>query len=408
MKRLTGIILTIFSVVASLAGAPALAQETGGEPADYGVTCADHRADWQSALVAYEEDNKRVEGHTVDIPPGTHTIIFTCPVGGHLVRMNFAFMPTPHYQCGATADARISVWVDGAKVVDNREWGTFENCMNAQTTAGVQLARILVNDKLNLTVCERLFDSGRDKPYSDPELKPGQKNEAYQKGDGTTTYYLQTCTLTHVTPGDDTSVPRRTPPGLEVAFDKSPVCRLVTPDLVYLPDAEGNDPSLSGARVASVAAAVTKADAGEPHDNSFSLDVDNDGIADMLTLTEPAGRDADAAPYQYAWRSGASGKTYPVTGTLLKEGYIFPPGTLSDPVFSTLGFLSLGGRTYLYVTMVGTEDALPMPLAFQEKWQGMWGPGFDQPTRRIFELHPDGTASELCGWTPRQRPEEYL
>jgi hypothetical protein len=380
------------------------------------VTCADHYADWRSGFAPPQGADGK--GKVVSLPRGSRTRIFTCPAGGHLVVMKYARLGSPLYHCGGATDGWISVWVDGTPVVERRQWGDYENCMAGEEERNAHIInRVLINDRLHLTVCEQVVEFWQDKPFAPSELLPGQtvSTSTFQ---GKTTYTrtaAQHCTLSDIRLDRKAKPVRvaRTPPGLILSLTRSPICPAIGRQLVYFPDAHGRDQSLAAWRVRAVDRYVpSRSDIGPDGftgEKTFALDVDNDGVPDRLIRHIFY---SDTVPNQYSWVSGKTGKRYDLTGSGLDDTDPYAMGgNWPDPVLSTLHFIRWQGRTYLYLTMVGQEDGFPTTLAEYETRTAA-SPGTDFSghaiSRRIFEVKPDGRAVNLCNWMARKRPEEFL
>ncbi|MDV6329901.1 hypothetical protein [Asticcacaulis sp. 201] len=398
-----------------LAAAPRPSAAQSAEPSHH-VTCAGRHAAWQSGFDP--QPGADLSGKIISLPPGTQTHIFTCRVGAHMVVMKYANMGSPQYHCGGTTDGWINVWVDGTPVVTRRQWGDYDNCMGGEDEANAHIVnRILINNRLRITLCEQIAEYSRDKPFAPSERVPGQTVRMVTSG-GKTTYIRSTaqhCVLTPITI-DPRAAPvrmKRTPPGLRLALSRAPVCTAIGRHLVYFPDARGRDRSLWAYRFRPVEDYVpSPRDLGQDGglgEKVFSLDIDNDGVPDHLIRHIFV---SDTVPNQYSWISGKTGKRHDITGKGLDDSQFYAmPGNWPNPVLSTLHFIRWHGQTYLYVTMVDQQDALPGTLAAYERGVGAAsGTAFSGRgiSRRIFAIKSDGSAVNLCNWTPRKRPEEFL
>jgi len=411
-------------------GAPAAYAQDGSDtppdvdfPSD-GVACTDQYADWQAGDVA-SSANRAVPTGTIETPPGTHTQIFACVVAGHTVRMNFANWPVETYHCGATDDSRVSVWVDGDRVVDDRSLGDYDNCMGgSEPEDNLRVWRVLVNNRMHLTVCDRLIDSDQDTPHEASDLKPGQTDEpGLDHYEGTPVHFISQCTLTDLSghtagadPYFDGKTIKRTPPGIELVENKDDVCAALTPAMTAQ-----TDPRLASALDAHLVSHTTldgKDFATAPQDQQdaggiavYRLDVDGDGVDDTVTVSDRGTWDPDSGldfPPQSAWKSGKSGTEYPLTGTRLNTGIEWTSKLYDDPVRDDLSFISAGGHVYLYRADVGYISSFINFHAPELETIAGAVDGDPEPTRHLYRLSPDGTATEICGWAARKRPEEFL
>jgi len=403
--------------VMAFAALPAAAQDADGPLADppyYGVACTAHHADWQMS-----EASLTPPTGTVDTPEGTYVQIFGCEVGGHTVRVNSAVWPVPDAHCGATDDVKVSAWVDGTPVVTNRQAGYYDNCMGAQNSDW-KLWRVLVNDRLHLTTCERRIDSDRETPYTSAELKPGETSVQGRDDNDNQVWFVSRCTLEPLVAGQgndpwfDGKTVKRTPPAVELAAGTADACTVLTPAFAE------TDPAILRSALAARRLTHTTID-GKPFDQAsqddkdkgeiatYRLDVDNDGIIDTVTSRDlhPDGEALDF-PAQLSWTSGASGKAVELGGSTLKTGMSWMSHAYADPVRDDVGFIAVGGKIYVYKAdvllvssfIIGDAKALEAVRGAQD-----WS---TEATRHLYELHPDGTATEICGWRARKRPEEFL
>jgi hypothetical protein len=376
--------------------------------------CFAHYAEWSR-----NDDSAHV-------PPGTWTRIRTCTVGGHKVRINTADWPVASYQCGAGGPiGRVSAWVDGEKVVSNGEIGTGAFCFDSDAKL---VTRIIVNDQMHLTVCKALGSSRREKPYTKSELTVGQRAIAIfdEQGDETDDF-IEQCSLTQLSRSagaTDAYFNLRTPPGLALSAGSDAMCptvqaQFVSPapnesELGYyataLPsalDAYKTNTVTLGGKPYDSASAVEKAPGKITH---YALDVDHDGVADTLTFTEKNDDSGVEYPGQYSWTSGASGKSFNVTGSLLKAGVQWTTDLYPDPVRDATAFVAAGGKVWLYRAEVGLQSSYPTyDVEEMEIRDGAIDEGDDiYGTRWLYELRPDGTARLACKWHARKRPEEFL
>ncbi len=313
--------------------------------------------------------------HVATKPKNTSTYIFACRMGVHDVRMNFDSQPWPWGHCGGVDIDHLSVWVDGAKIVDNRQIGEMSACQHGNDPVP---NKIIINDKLRLTMCE--IDVSSEAPPPPCRLTTldlsGKPKDARRTGNVV-----------------------RTEPALLLVDDRAPaLCRTLTEE-ANLSLREGDDDDIYWKHGMKDVYTSQDDDQDFPRGKAFTLDVDNDGVPDTLATT--VGRSLR----QFAWRSGASGKTMTVDTTLLGyENTNYFAGEVSD----FLGFVRISGKTYLYEGDFGLISNYPgVPTAEIDAMNGA-APGPQSPTHRLFALTPDGRADLICSWAPRQRPEEYL
>lgn len=416
--------LSILAVVAGLLMAqPVCAQDANPDANTgyYGVACSDHDADWQAASAGATTDRKLPSGQ-VATPKGTFTQIFTCTVAGHKVRMNFALRPVSGFHCGYTDDIRISAWVDGVKVIDNRQAGDYDACMTPDAPANnLEIWRVLVDDKMRLTMCDRLIDSEQTAPHAAADIKPGQSEEKAENENGETYYYLSQCRLTDLSgqtavidPWFDGTSVKRTPPTLDLAINTAAFCPSLTP--VFLSNKTPQvDDALPPYRKTRLTLDGLDYDTAPMDDKAgevatFAVDIDNDGVADTVTYSEQlAGEDPDGDyPGQYSWHSGKTGKDIVVTATLLNAPVHWSATPDQDPIRDDTTFIDIEGRFYLYKADNGFVDGFTSVGADGVEAEDGATDGDTAPSRHIYELHNDGTAMELCAWKAHKRPEEFL
>ena len=387
----------------------------------YGVACSDHGADWQAAS-AGNTVTRQVPKGQVATPKGTFVQIFTCVVAGHKVRMNFAEWPVPTYQCGASDNISLSAWVDGVKVVDNRQVGDYDDCMRADSFyTNQQLWRVLLNDKMQLTECDRVIGSDTDAPRPASEIQSGQTEEMARNDNDDVYYFLSQCTvndLSEQVAGNDpwfdgTSV-RRTPPMLELVVNQAGFCPTLTP--AFLSDKTPQvDDALPPYRKTRLTLDGPDYDTAPPDDKAgevatFAVDIDNDGVADTVTYSEQlAGDDPEGDyPGQYSWHSGKTGKDIDVTATLLNAPVHWGVTPGQDPIRDDMTFIEIAGRFYLYKADNGFVSGFTSVGADGVEAEDGATDGDTAPSRHIYTLHNDGTATELCAWKAVKRPEEFL
>ncbi len=358
------------------------------------------------------------------LPAGTYTRIQTCTLGGHQIRINSADWPVETYHCGAAGElGTVSVWVDGEKVVSSRDTGLASLCFDSDAKL---VSKIIVNDKLHLTVCEALGGTERDTAYKPSELKPGQHNATIQDvddPDGGNDYFIEECTLTTLKPKAGASDPyfaTRTLPGIAQIGNGDAMCPAIEKafaEPVDMEDKGAYDTTLPSALDAYRTDNLTID--GKPFDSAseddqakgriahYKFDVDHDGVTDILTFTD---KGSDEYPGQYSWTSGKSGKTFAITGTLVGDGIEWTSDDYTDPVREGMTFIAAGGKVWLYVTEIGLVSAYPAyDVTDVERMNGAVDDGTTPyVTRQVYELKPDGTARVTCAWGPRKRPEEFM
>ncbi len=372
--------------------------------------CHAHYAEWPRGI--YDETKA---------PEGTWTTIQTCVVGGHAVRINSARWLFHSGECAVGSESSVSVWVDGVKVVDKRDSGDRDLCMNNGTRV---ITRVLVNDRMRLTVCELTGTEGRDKPYKAAELKPGQSSYDYENAGEEHEYFIQECTVRPIVldpkardPFFDGKTLKRTPPGLVLVKGSAPFCSAFTPAFAVA-DAPQLASILLPLRISDKALDGTDLKPGDDTYKTgeiaiYRLDVDNDGTPDLLTFRNLRPKITGYGPSfngQYTWHSGATDKDYTITASLLGAGLRWSSDVYDDPLQDDLTFITIGGKTYVYKSDWMTVEGEPTYDAAElETMQGAL-PDDDESfvNRHIFELRNDGKAVQVCGWQARKRPEEFL
>ncbi len=370
--------LIVVALTMTLGPAAPSRADTDDNP-DYTVSCTANAAQWQESINAFNDEAAENAPPTppgVDVPPGTYTRIFVCPVAGHRVRMNFAQAVPGGAHCGATQDGEISVWIDDVKVVDKRSYGGFANCM-ANDGKGKEAYRIIVNRLMHLTVCTDPGDGEMPLPTAD----------------------AANCTLTDVSArlgkgkSDVSTQIVRTPPALVLATDTDPVCRTLDARL------QGHmlDDTDPVAAAYSVYSGYAKSNDAQ-HD-TYSLDIDNDGVPDRLDYVfEP---DQGSSMGVFSWQRSGKGPAMTIDDSA--SDFMTWNSRLVGPV----DFLRVDGKTYLYIREGTVADGMPV--------ENDTGPEAElgaQPekvtTRHLLKAKSDGTFTDVCEWAPRQRPEEFL
>ena len=421
---MTRFLSLLAAVIGLLLAHPAFAQDSDNPDASetyYGVACSDRGADWQAASVG-DTPARQVPKGQVDTPKGTFVQIFTCVVAGHKVRMNFARWPVEDYHCGLTDDIALSAWVDGVKVVDKREAGNYHDCLGIDGPyKNLELWRVLVNDRMHLTVCDRLIDSDEDKPRSASDIPQGQTEEMAQNDNGDTYYFLSQCTLTDlsaqppaVDPWFDGQTVKRTPPTLDLMVNQAQFCPTLTP--AFLSDSIPQvDDALPPYRQTRLTLDGKDYDTADPDDKAgevatYAVDIDNDGVADTVTYSEQLASQAPEFEYpgQYSWHSGKTGQDFAVSGAMLHTLTRWAGPRDEDPIRDDMTFMQIEGKFYLYKADNGFISSYPNVDAAGV--EAMDGASYvdSGPSRHIYELQDDGTAKELCAWKARKRPEEFL
>ncbi|ESQ79889.1 hypothetical protein [Asticcacaulis sp. YBE204] len=339
---------------------------------DSRTLCSASYAQW-----AWRNPNLDVdtEPSTTDVK-GLYTNILTCTVGGHHVRINWRAEPNPFYRCGATENGILSAWVDGVKVVDKAAYGDYQACQGGDTKT---LVKLIINKQLNLTLCV-------GDPF-DSDTKPD-------------------CALT---PLDLKDKPREalyaaplkaTPPALILHTIRESICDALTPDL----NRQTEDPIALKVLIGTTSnfgKDIDLFDLDKPIDRTFTADIDNDNKTDHLRLHfEPTRRNI---PGIFSWQSGAQGREIVIDGRALGDKN--PDTELIDD----LRFVKLNGRVYLYrLTLSLTNGFVGIETGEVEAYFATLPDLSAVETRQLYELSPDGKIKPLCGWSPRQRPEEYL
>ncbi len=365
-------IATGLALLACAQTAPAFA--VPDKDPDYQVSCTANAAEWTESVDASTHGNAPPSG--VDVPPGTFTHILVCAVAGHRVRMNFAEAPPSQYHCGATEDGGISVWVDDVKVVDKRSYGGYADCM-ADDGKGKDVYRIIVNRLMHLTVCRTPGEfSSPDTAATAPECALTDLSARLGKAQK-----------------DVATAIVRTPPGLALTAGTDPVCHLLDTRLQghMLDD---TDPVEAGYGLYSD---YPKSEA--PEHETYSLDIDNDGVADRLDYVyEPLG---DSLTGVFSWQRGGKGPVLEINGN--NTGLFEWLGRFEGPVT----FVRVKGKTYLYARDTALENAMPSNDVARYEAAASTVPA-PMATRHLLKAGSNGGFTDICDWSPRPRPEEFL
>jgi len=336
------------------------------------VDCTPNYAEW---TWSDPKLNSARTAHPVASEKGTDTYIFTCRVGPHDVRVNFISQPWAAPHCGGVAYDAVSVWVDGVKVVDKREYGDMPACQSGNTTSTPY--KMIINRTGRITTCNDI--------YADP--RPPCKLE-------TLALDARQRDPAHMGPV------KRTAPALVLIDNREPaLCRSLTGD-ANLSLRRGDDDGIY--RKYAVKGVPTSADddANLPRVRRFALDVDNDGKVDEVTGTY------DIAGLQFGWRSEGTGKTAVVDLPLL--GYE-NTDWFENRVSDFLGFVRIRGKIYLYEGDIWLISGSPeVTTSHVDAMMGAEPRFRNKPSHRLYRLTGDGKAELMCSWTPRQRPEEYM
>ncbi len=391
MKRVFLSLISLAWLICTVAvlPAPAIADESG---TDFETACTPTHAEFNTFNVVRDdgspfqrEDGKPyIEHDNPNEYPGLFTHIFTCKVDGHFVRINF-FSALSQHMCGAALQGHVSVWVDGVKIVNDASWGDYGACMTdvsgGHATAHT-LNKIMFNKMRHLTIC-----------YDD--LKWDSK-------DGATTGSAPICNITDLSKlkpnkksvyyGDV----KLTPPSLVLASDKAVFCKLATQQL------NGPHPDQGILMPLREATPQPKTDEqkDEGYEQTFILDIDNDGVADTVTYKGMGNEFLSGYGHTFTWVSGKTQKPYDMKENWLTRNTSF----LNVDDVQSFRFVKIAGRTYAYQE----NDDLQMMGMRSDEEIGASDPDGKETTHHIVELHNDGTITEVCSWRPRQRPEEYL
>ncbi len=369
MRFLIGLIVILIVGAPLVCPQPARAQDT---ITGYDTVCTPHDAEFNTFAVT---DDTRPDGtpYHEGRYPGEYVRIFNCKVAGHYVRMNFMSYLT-QLECGAMAKGRISVWIDGHKVVEDADWNDHTACLtesaNSHPPAHV-LTRLIFNNRMNLTTCHT------DYVYDEKSYQASAKSA---------------CTLT------DLSSLR---PDLKSIF-YGPV--KLTPDRLLL--MTGNPAfcapirqALNGPHPDSglLAALPELSLSGNPNEDqgfkgrtqTFLADIDNDGIVDTVTYNG-LGTDMGAGlTHDFTWQSSGTGGIQSVRRHWPQEDAQL---NVDDP--HVFRFVRINGRVYAF--------------AVDDDLSGLGGAELSPADAHLVELHSDGRETEVCAWKPQNHPEEAL
>lgn len=309
----------------------------------------------------------------LETPPNTATAIWSCRVGGRLLVVKALLQWRGVGECSGTVMGMVSAWVDGVKLVDRESTGDSEECLPGDGSRP-RLDYISLTPKGGLRVCQEDFAEGyRPRQVCRNRRLSGQPDPAYLPPD-------------HITP-----------PGVVLISGTSPLCEAVTPELGV--DGPAGDPSLLAKAVPTTEGWANSVLYFEDEDRPVTFDMDNDGRPDLIEMR--AAMKVHGQVGQFYWRpQGAD-----------RERAWTPPDLLGaeesegsrDYVAYGYRPVTLNGRAYLYVR---ERPAFEERLDPEVSDGGIPGPL--ARTRALMELRPDGTASILCVWGPRPRPEEFL
>lgn len=360
-------ILGLFISVMAATVAPAQAQIVIG----HGTLCTAANAQFNTFEV---EDDKRLDGKPYRFDRHSpllrgETQITACEVDGHFIRINVAAFMPGRGPCGAIPFGFVSVWLDGVKVVDRREWNEHEQCLAVLASYAdsdtVRVSRIIVNDRLHLTVCQK-------------DSKVPDKAEA--------------CELSDLSGGrpDPESLyygpVKRTPHVWRLVTGPQDPCAVVTRQL--------NGPAPDGGVLRAVLAGSKDLQGlGIDPVRSYSLDVDNDGRVDTVDLSVMGGGDWD-------WR-GPDLQTFSLRKAWPEDEELL---TAMHP--DSFRFVRIGGRIYAW--HINDERRGFGHVSDGEVGANLFGDMDGVTTRHLIELHNDGTATTVCAWTPLPHPEEFL
>jgi hypothetical protein len=377
--RLHTVLATLILICATIAGRPAPASAM--EFVDYDTHCSPALAEFEAYYV--DDDHKRVDGkpykyavtdHGRHEYPGLFGHIFRCEVAGHVVRMNFVGSGVGTGPCGGIGYGFVSVWFDGVKVVNHRQFDWYEMCRASDDGTEVipRISRILINNQMHMTICTLTDLIDKKAPV---------------------------CTLTDLSAlvPDMTSLYYApiilTKPGFVLTQGRPTSCNDATRQL------NSGDPL--GGILAPIPDVPVERFEHESRIHPYALttsrvDIDNDGTSDALAFQR-------SGQYGTTWviTSGKTGKVLDLGGTALAGGWnnqtrlreAFRFVRIRKSVFALIIDYSDYGDPVVMAGAGFTFDGSPPKL---------------QETHQLIEFHNDGTYSVACAWAPRLRPEEFL
>lgn len=334
------------------------------EGANYAVSCTPTAAIWTTV------DVENGDGGTgVEVPKGTFTRIFTCPVNGHIVRMNFSSIEQPDYHCGAVDDGTISVWVDAVKVIDKRNYDGYAECMGLPEARQI-VYKIIVNRLMHLTICS---NQGGDNDAKNCRVVD-----------------LSSRLVRHPSVSAMIS---RTPLSLNLVRSKDQICHILDEKL------KGHMLDEADPIEAAYGTYSNTDDLTDRKSAIHSLDIDNDGVPDQLTVE--AIDNTEISMDRLSWKAKGLGEPHAIDAAAVNG--LDWQGNLVD----FISIISYGNKTYFYKRDNSVGNALPHEAP--DWWEAIAGtfPALT-PTRHLLVAEPNGAFTEICSWAPTPRPEEFL
>ncbi len=343
MKNFAVVLAAISAMLLGLlSSAPARADSLVNSQDAY---CTQNFAEWRN----YEFDSEDPDPatHELTAPEGTATQILSCKVGEHYVRINYISEPEGPGDCQAAAEGYVSAWVDGVSVVSRETFADErDTCGAFDRHPRWLITKIIFSRQLHLTVCHVLDD--------------GTSKEVCK---------VQSLALDHRKSSPIYNGPlTRTKPGLDLISKSDEICRSI--DIEKLPQ-NPLIPPLDYDEIGQT--------------QSYTLDIDNDGITD--SLTRDVSEFAFHVTADWRWTSGKSGQSYSISEAID-----------SDRVDEDFQILTVDGKNYVKLTKTIGE------------WCYMDGSCADLSgdDTILYRVSGDGAVHELCVWRPRRRPEERL
>ncbi|MCX7357705.1 MAG: hypothetical protein NT015_06135 [Alphaproteobacteria bacterium] len=333
----------------------------------------------ESAFWGYQAPDVPPNATQLETPTGAVTTAWECRVGAHTITVRSGReVRAPSGQCGACDLGLVSVWVDRRRLLEEPIGDGDIHRTTILTSVTLQRDRVVI-----------CYGPGM---YADEDETRSCETRRLRRWRA---------------PVDTGFVPveERAPFAFDLSVAADAQCEAATAELAMPPAIRAassreqpEDPSFGALHVAIQWSPTDWPDVYGSREARF--DVDNDGVEDVVTVQRQM-MHGDEAPYEtLSWR-GASGATN-VAPMITREGLVTLGVYGSRQLYQPLRW---GGRVVLYVR----EQAFDVDDGEEaEAAQFVRTFGRAPPTRALIELHPNGSATLLCAWSPRPRAEDRL
>jgi hypothetical protein len=368
-------------IAALMIGVPAvvpLAARAQDSITGYDTVCTPHDAEFNTFAVTDDHKPDGTPYHEGRYP-GENVHIFSCKLAGHYVRMNFRWLVN-QLECGAAPRGRISVWIDGRKVVDDAPWNDYGACVTQSSNGHPStqtLDRVIFNNRLNLTTCYT------DYTYDEKIHDIREKSACVLKD------------LSGLTP-DPKSIfygpVKLTPDRLLLTIGDPVFCSPITRELN---GRHPNDGHLATLSELGLPTDLSDDQRQKGWKQTFTADIDNDGVVDTVTYNGLGREYGSAFEHDFTWRSSATAGVRSVRDRWPEDSSQL---NVDDPQF--FRFVRVGSRIYAFDI---DDNTYAIGGAEAES------SNFDSSgNTHLVELHPDGRETEVCAWRPQDHPEEAL